>query len=92
LILDSDVLLMDLRANSTGIKPSTDAAIHAWLLTLPNVNFVVHAYPVSVNQILCSKQAKVLAKNRLFSDQMVSCQKFLDSSALSNVNTQRLAF
>ncbi len=46
---------------------------HAWLLTLPGVNFVGHTHPVSVNALLCSPLAETFAGNRLFPDEIVCC-------------------
>ena len=74
LVLDSDILLMDVRIDQKGVKPSTEAVFHAWLLTLPGVNYVAHAHPVAVNQVLCSEHGKRFAKRRLFPDHVVCCQ------------------
>jgi rhamnose utilization protein RhaD (predicted bifunctional aldolase and dehydrogenase) len=46
---------------------------HAWLLTLPGVNFVGHTHPTYVNSILCSPRAATFAKRRLFPDEVVCC-------------------
>ncbi|MCZ6672591.1 MAG: class II aldolase/adducin family protein [Verrucomicrobia bacterium] len=73
-IPDSDVLLLESQVNSEGTKPSTEAVFHAWLLTLPGVNFVAHAHPIALNQILCTKHGKRFASRRLFPDQVVCCQ------------------
>jgi len=54
-------------------KPSVEAMFHAWLLTLPDVNFVGHTHPVAVNAILCSERARDFAAQRLFPDEIVCC-------------------
>ncbi len=68
-----DDLLFASRADTYAKKPSVEAIFHAYLLTLPGVDFVGHTHPVAVNQILCSKQAKLFATNRLFPDEIVCC-------------------
>jgi len=46
-------LLASRVAGEAARKPSVEAMFHAWLLTLPGVNFVGHTHPVAVNAILC---------------------------------------
>jgi len=65
--------LLDARVDSAARKPSVEAMFHAWLLTLPGINFVGHTHPVAVNQILCSPKAAHFAKRRLFPDEIVCC-------------------
>jgi len=47
--------------------------MHAYLLGLPDVNFVGHTHPISVNALLCSVRAEELAHVCLFPDQIVCC-------------------
>jgi len=54
-------------------KPSVEAIFHAYLLTLPGVNYVGHTHPIAVNAILCSKHARTFAARRLFPDEIVCC-------------------
>src|SRR5271155_3293018 len=54
-------VLAESRVEPAAKKPSTEAFFHAWLLTVPGVNFVGHTHPVSVNRILCSPRAEELA-------------------------------
>jgi len=61
------------RVDPSAKKPSVEALFHAYLLTLPGINFVGHAHPVAVNQILCSPHALKFAENRLFPDEIVCC-------------------
>ena len=65
--------LLASRVKKTARKPSVEAMFHAWLLTLPGVNFVGHTHPVAVNRILCSRHAKAFAARRLCPDEIVCC-------------------
>jgi len=67
------VLLGSRVAGEAARKPSVEAMFHAWLLTLPGVNFVGHTHPVAVNAILCSERATDFAARRLFPDEIVCC-------------------
>ncbi|KXU35216.1 aldolase [Cephaloticoccus capnophilus] len=60
-------------AGDAARKPSVEAMFHAWLLTLPGVNFVGHTHPVAVNAILCSERARDFAAYRCFPDEIVCC-------------------
>lgn len=68
-----DDALLAARVDPSAKKPSVEAVFHAYLLTLPGVNFVGHTHPVSVNQILCSKFGSTFAKRRTFPDEIVCC-------------------
>ncbi|MCC6414805.1 MAG: class II aldolase/adducin family protein [Opitutaceae bacterium] len=69
-----DEALLAARTNSTARKPSVEAMFHAWLLTLPGVNFVGHTHPVAVNGILCSpRHARAFATKRMCPDEIVCC-------------------
>jgi rhamnose utilization protein RhaD (predicted bifunctional aldolase and dehydrogenase) len=68
-----DDALLDARVVSSAKKPSVEAMFHAFLLTLPGVNFVGHTHPVAVNQILCTKHARAFAQRRTFPDEVVCC-------------------
>ncbi|MGH7958232.1 MAG: class II aldolase/adducin family protein, partial [Opitutaceae bacterium] len=70
---DIDQALLASRVDPAAKKPSVEAIFHAYLLTLPGVNFVGHTHPVAVNQVLCSKHARTFAKRRLFPDEVVCC-------------------
>lgn len=54
-------------------RPSVEALFHAYLLSLPGVEFVGHTHPVSVNALLCSQRANEFAKHRIFPDEVVCC-------------------
>jgi rhamnose utilization protein RhaD (predicted bifunctional aldolase and dehydrogenase) len=68
-----DEALFAARVDPSAKKPSVEAIFHAYLLTLPGVNFVGHTHPIAVNQLLCSKYARTFAKRRLFPDEVVCC-------------------
>lgn len=68
-----DEALFAARIDPNARKPSVEAIFHAYLLTLPGVNFVGHTHPVAVNQLLCSKHARRFAKRRTFPDEIVCC-------------------
>ncbi len=68
-----DEALFAARVDPNAKKPSVEAMFHAWLLTLPGVNFVGHTHPVAVNKILCTKHARAFATKRLCPDEIVCC-------------------
>jgi L-ribulose-5-phosphate 4-epimerase len=66
--------LLECKAESDStVMPSVETFFHAFLLTLPNVNFVGHTHPTAVNAILCSKNVKEAISGRLFPDEIVCC-------------------
>src|SRR5438093_2552491 len=66
-------ILRDSRVRSTALKPSVETFFHAYLLTIPEVNYVGHTHPVPVNQILCSGLGPAFAEERRFPDEVVCC-------------------
>ena len=68
-----DSALLAARVDLSAKKPSVEAMFHAWLLTLPGVNFVGHTHPVMVNKILCTPHARTFATRRLCPDEIVCC-------------------
>jgi len=60
----------DARASA---HPSVETTLHAFLLTLPGVNFVGHTHPVSVNAFLCARGGKKLLAGHLFPEEIVFC-------------------
>ncbi|MFO1475062.1 MAG: class II aldolase/adducin family protein [Verrucomicrobiota bacterium] len=68
-----EVALLDSRVDSRARKPSVEALFHAWLLSLPGVEFVGHSHAPAVNSILCSPRAREFAARRLFPDEIVCC-------------------
>jgi rhamnose utilization protein RhaD (predicted bifunctional aldolase and dehydrogenase) len=65
--------LLSSRVNPKSKKPSVEALFHAFCLTLPAVNYVGHAHPIAVNQVLCSPRAREFAEKRIFPDEIVCC-------------------
>jgi rhamnose utilization protein RhaD (predicted bifunctional aldolase and dehydrogenase) len=61
------------RVSETALKPSVETFFHAYLLTLPEINFVGHTHPISVNQVLCSPISDSFATERRFPDEVVCC-------------------
>lgn len=57
----------------TPIRPSVETLFHAYLLSLPGIQFVGHTHPTPVNAILCSQQAEEAVSGRLFPDEIVCC-------------------
>ena len=55
------------------MKPSVETTFHAFLLSLPGVNFVGHTHPAAVNSILCSRCAEEVVSGRIFPDEIVYC-------------------
>ncbi len=68
-----EAALMNSRADADAKKPSVEALFHAWLLTLPEVEFVGHVHAPAVNSILCSPRAREFAEKRIFPDEIVCC-------------------
>jgi rhamnose utilization protein RhaD (predicted bifunctional aldolase and dehydrogenase) len=61
------------RVNKNALKPSVETFFHAELLTLSGVNYVGHAHPIPVNQVLCSRLGPSFALARRFPDEVVCC-------------------
>jgi rhamnose utilization protein RhaD (predicted bifunctional aldolase and dehydrogenase) len=68
-----EAALMDSRVNLRAGKPSVESLFHAWLLTLPDVEFVGHTHPPAVNSLLCSPRAREFAVKRVCPDEIVCC-------------------
>ncbi len=68
-----EAALLAARAYDADRKPSTEALFHAYLLGLPDVHFVGHTHPISVNAVGCSPRAAEFAARRLFPDEIVCC-------------------
>ncbi len=70
---DVDDALFASRVDSKAKKPSVEAVFHAYLLSLPDIQFVGHTHATTVNQVLCSPRARQFADHRLFPDDVVCC-------------------
>lgn len=53
--------------------PSVETFLHAYLLSLPGIEFVGHTHPAAVNAILCSQYSREAVSGRLFPDEIVCC-------------------
>ena len=65
--------LFGCRVDPDARKPSAEALFHAYLLSVPGVEYVGHTHPVSVNGILCTAHATAFARRRIFPDEVVCC-------------------
>jgi rhamnose utilization protein RhaD (predicted bifunctional aldolase and dehydrogenase) len=65
--------LLGSRTDAQAKKPSVEALFHAYLLSLPGIEFVGHTHAPAVNSILCSPRAKEFATKRIFPDEIVCC-------------------
>ena len=61
------------RVDTKAKKPSVETLFHAYLLSLPGIEFIGHTHSIPVNCILCSPLAEKFATNRLFPDEIVCC-------------------
>lgn len=68
-----DDALLASRVSAKSKKPSVEAMFHAWLLTLPGVDFVGHTHPIAINQILATKHTQDFATKRICPDEVVCC-------------------
>lgn len=68
-----DTALYASRVNEGAKKPSVETLFHAYLLSLPGIEFVGHTHAPAVNQILCSPRAKKFAQQRILPDEVVCC-------------------
>jgi rhamnose utilization protein RhaD (predicted bifunctional aldolase and dehydrogenase) len=55
------------------IRPSVETLFHAYLLSLPGINYIGHTHPTPVNAVLCSRVAEEAISGRLFPDEIVCC-------------------
>lgn len=68
-----DNLLLESRVDAQAKKPSVEALFHAFLLSLPGIEFVGHTHAPQVNAVLCSPRAREFATKRIFPDEIVCC-------------------
>lgn len=71
--VEVDGKLMEARLSPAARKPSVEAYFHAYLLTLPGIEFVAHCHPDAVNGIMCSPLAEKFARQRQCPDEVVCC-------------------
>jgi rhamnose utilization protein RhaD (predicted bifunctional aldolase and dehydrogenase) len=68
-----DGTLLNSRLDAKAKKPSVEALFHAWLLSLPGIEFAGHTHAPAVNAILCSPRAREFSEKRIFPDEIVCC-------------------
>jgi len=68
-----DRLLLESRVDPKAKKPSVEALFHAYLLSLPEIEFIGHTHATAVNSILCSPRAQEFAAKRICPDEVVCC-------------------
>lgn len=71
--LDISDGLRNALVNKTQRKPSVETFLHALCLTQPEIAWIGHTHPVSVNQILCSRAGAEPFLRHLFPDEIVVC-------------------
>ena len=59
--------------DAAGKRPSTEALMHAILLSMPDVNYVGHTHPTAINMFTCAHEGKQAWQGRLFPDEIVCC-------------------
>jgi rhamnose utilization protein RhaD (predicted bifunctional aldolase and dehydrogenase) len=55
------------------LMPSVETFLHAYLLSLNDINWVGHTHPTPVNSILCSVNSREAVSGRTFPDEIVCC-------------------
>lgn len=58
------------QTDPNGRRASFESTFHAFLLTLPGVQFVAHCHPDALLQILCSPAAERFAEHRMFPEEV----------------------
>jgi len=58
---------------SSKLRPSIETTFHAFLLTLPGVNFVGHTHATAVLALMCSVNAEQIVSGRVCPDEIVYC-------------------
>lgn len=76
--LSDDQIKIELNAakanQSNPLLPSIETTFHAYLLSLPGINYIGHTHATAVNMLLCTKNAKeIVTGGRLFPDEIVYC-------------------
>jgi rhamnose utilization protein RhaD (predicted bifunctional aldolase and dehydrogenase) len=67
--------LLQSSCTEPGKMPSVETLMHAFLLTLPGINFIGHTHALSVNSLTCSKDGweALVSGGRMFPDEIVVC-------------------
>ena len=59
--------------DAEGKRPSTEALMHAILLSMDGVDFAGHTHPTAINQFTCAVEGRQAWQGRLFPDEIVCC-------------------
>jgi len=72
---DADIAaaIQNVCVGNSARRPSVEAMMHAYLLGLPEIQYVGHTHPTAVNALLCSTRSEELSQYCLFPDQIVCC-------------------
>ncbi|MDH7601217.1 MAG: class II aldolase/adducin family protein [Armatimonadota bacterium] len=57
----------------SSIRPSIETTFHAFLLSLPGVNFVGHTHPTPILAMMCSINAENIIRGRICPEEIVFC-------------------
>ncbi len=57
----------------SNLRPSIETTFHAYLLTLPGVNFVGHTHPTPILAMMCSVNAENIIRGRICPEEIVFC-------------------
>jgi rhamnose utilization protein RhaD (predicted bifunctional aldolase and dehydrogenase) len=68
---DAVAALFDQVQHEQGARPSVEALLHVVCVLDTDATWVAHTHPESVNALLCSDRAELLAERPLFPDQVV---------------------
>jgi rhamnose utilization protein RhaD (predicted bifunctional aldolase and dehydrogenase) len=74
-LTDSEIddALLASRVNRKARKPSLEAIFHAYLLSLPGMNFAGHTHATNVLSVVSSPRAKEFAEKRIYPDEAGTC-------------------
>jgi ribulose-5-phosphate 4-epimerase/fuculose-1-phosphate aldolase len=59
-------MIREAQMDPSSRPPTSEAPIHAWLHSVPGINFVAHCQPEALLQILCSPAAPRFAEHRMY--------------------------
>jgi ribulose-5-phosphate 4-epimerase/fuculose-1-phosphate aldolase len=59
-------MIREAQMNPADRPPASESPIHAWLHSVPGINFVAHCQPEALLQILCSPAAARFAEHRMY--------------------------
>jgi len=68
----TDDLMEEAQTGAGTLKPSLDAILFAYLLSLDDNKFAVHVQPVEINQIIGSPRARQFAERRTIAHEVIS--------------------